>query len=120
GEAQPELAREPLDAAQAREVVVGVETRSARRPLRSYEATCLVQPQRLRVHADERCRDSDHVLGGVLAHATSAVATPALRSSSSRGFGPLSAASRSSASRCALVSFFGTTMRTRASRFPRR
>ena len=48
------------------------------------------------------------------------ITPPALRSRSSRGFGPSRSANLSSASRCAFVSFFGTTILTRASRLPRR
>src|SRR4051794_9606339 len=119
-EAQTELAREALDAGEPLEVGIRVEARAARRAPRPHEAPSLVQPQRLRVHADEGRGDPDHVLGGLGGHAAPATATPAFRSSSSRGFGPLRSASLSSTSRCAFVSFFGTTILTRARRLPLR
>ena len=65
GEVEPELGREPLDEPEAVEVAVGVEPRAARRARGPDEPLRLVQPQRLRVHADEVGGDGDHVAAAV-------------------------------------------------------
>ena len=65
GEVEPELGREPLDQPQPVEVGLGVEPRPAGRPARAHEPLRLVQPQRLRMHADELGGDGDHVARAV-------------------------------------------------------
>ena len=61
GEVEPELGRQPLDEPQPLEVLLGVEPSAARGSPGSHETPGLVQPQRLRVHADELGGDGDHV-----------------------------------------------------------
>src|SRR5205823_6162507 len=61
GEVQAELRRQPLDDPQPLDVGLGVEPGAAGRALRPHEALRLVDPQRLRVHADELGGDADHV-----------------------------------------------------------
>ena len=83
---------------------------------RADEAARLVQPQRLRVHADELGRDPDHVLGGLVDAIT---ASAARANSSSRGSSPLERGELLERVALRPVSFFGTTICTRASRSPR-
>src|SRR5262249_5866413 len=77
-------------------------------PLRPHEALVLVDPQRLRVHADELGSDGDHVARRVLHYAT----IP------SRGFSRETFCRFSIASRSAFVTFRGTATLRRASRSP--
>ena len=109
---RPELGREPLDQPQPLEVGLRVEARVPGRPLRPDETLGLVDPQRLRVHADELGGDRDHVarVGALVgAHENASL---------SRGFSRETFWSASSASRSAFVSFVGTVTRTRARRSP--
>ena len=108
-EVEPELGRQPLDQPQPLDVGVGVEPRVAGGALRPHEALLLVDPQRLRVHADELGGDADHV-ARVVVHQLNSL---------SRGLVVVAFWNSSSASRCAFVSFAGTVTRTRASRSPR-
>src|SRR4029453_16118193 len=66
GQVEPELGCQPLDQAQPFQVGVGVEARVPTRPFRPDKAFALVDPQRLRMHADELCRDRDHVAGTIV------------------------------------------------------
>src|SRR5215211_3964009 len=66
GEVQAEPGGEPLDDAEPVEVGLRVEARVPRRALRPHEALRLVDPERLRVHADELGRDRDHVAGAAV------------------------------------------------------
>src|SRR5919206_1417817 len=61
GEVEPELGREPLDEPQPLEVALRIEPRVPRRAPRPHEPLLLVDPKRLRVHADELGGDADHV-----------------------------------------------------------
>src|SRR5919205_2583986 len=67
GEVEPELGREPLDEPQPLEVALRVEPRVPRRALRPDEPLLLVDPERLRVHADELGGDADHVARAIVA-----------------------------------------------------
>ena len=71
GEVEPELARQPLDQAQALEVGLRVETRVPCSALGLDEALLLVHAQGLRVHSDELRCDGDHVAGAVVDHVRS-------------------------------------------------
>src|SRR5262249_54611785 len=94
--------------AQGLEVGVRVEPGVPGRPLRSHEPLVLVDPQRLRVHADDLGGDGDHVAGRVVHQAT----IP------SRGFSRETFCRFSIASRSAFVTFLGTASFTRARRSP--
>src|SRR5581483_754627 len=97
-EVEAGFGRELLDQAQPVDVGVGVQARVAGRALRAHEALLLVHAKRLLVHADELRGDADHV------------ARPVVHQ--------LVLPSSSSSSRCFLLTFFGTVMRTRASTSP--
>src|SRR5947209_4505976 len=107
-EIEPELGREALDQSQTLEVALGVEPRVPGRPLRPHEPLLLVDPQRLRVHADDLGGDADHVARPVVHQLKSM----------SRGLPRSAFCSSTSASRSAFVSFFGTSIRIRASTSP--
>src|SRR5436305_730448 len=68
---EPELGREALDQPQPLQVRLGIKARVPARALRADEALVLVDPQRLRVHADELRGDRDHVTRAVVDHASS-------------------------------------------------
>src|SRR5215218_2261464 len=97
-EIEPELAREPLDQAQALEIRLRIQARVAGGALRTHQTLLLVDAQRLRMHANEFGGHADHVAGVVLHPATFW--------------------NSSSSSRPRLFSFFGTSIFTRASRSP--
>src|SRR5215207_2887449 len=98
-EIEPELARQPLDEAQALEVGLRVEARPSRRAARPEEPFSFVDAQGLRVHADELGSDGDHV------------ARPLVHQ-------PATFRSSSSSSRSRLLTRLGTSIRTRASTSP--
>src|SRR5205085_6672774 len=80
-EVEPELARQLLDQAQSLDVRVRVQARVTGGALRMDETFALVDPKRLRMHADELCGDGDHVARMVLHQSRS---SRHLRSCSSR------------------------------------
>src|SRR5580765_3034323 len=98
-EVEPELGGQPLDQPQPVEVCLRVQARVAGGPPRTHEALLLVDAQRLRMHPDELRGDADHVARVVSAH-------------------PATFWNSSSNSRPRLLSFFGTSIFTRASRSP--
>src|SRR4029079_17709287 len=89
---------QPLDQPQPLEVRLRVQPRVDRRALRAHQPLLLVDPKRLRMHADDLGRDGDHV-ARVVVH-------------------PATFWNSSSSSRPRLLSFFGTSIFTRATRSP--
>ena len=112
GEVEPDLARQPLDQLQPRDVLVGVEPRVAGGALAAGRA-----PSARRSAASAgACRRARR-----RRRSCSGAGRPSARTALSRGLASRAPAlvSLSSASRSAFVSFAGTLIRSRASRSPR-
>jgi len=72
-EVEAEFSGQPLDQAQPLQVGLRVEARVSARPVRADETLVLVDPQRLRMHADELGGDRDHVARAVVHQPSSSV-----------------------------------------------